>query len=51
MLMVFIVNNIRLRRRALGLTMKELAAAVGVSEGAISHYEIGRREPDPDMLA
>lgn len=44
------MNNIRLRRRALGLTMKELAAAVGVSEGAISHYEIGRREPDPDML-
>lgn len=44
------MNNIRTRRRALGLTMKQLASAVGVSEAAISHYEVGRREPDPDML-
>lgn len=30
--------------------MKQLGAMVGVSEGAISHYETGRREPDPVTL-
>ena len=44
------MDKMRIRRRALGLTMKDLAACVGVSEAAISHYETGRREPDPDML-
>ena len=44
------MNRIRERRRALSLTMKKLASAIGVSEGAISHYETGRREPDPDTL-
>lgn len=44
------MNNIRIRRRALGLTMKQLASIVGVTEAAISHYETGRREPDNDML-
>lgn len=42
--------RIRELRRSLGLTMKELGSIVGVSEGAISHYETGRREPDHDML-
>ena len=44
------MNNIRTRRRALNMTMKQLASIVGVTEAAISHYETGRREPDPDML-
>ena len=44
------MNNIRTQRRALNMTMKELAAIVGVTEAAISHYETGRREPDPNML-
>lgn len=44
------MNNIRARRRILGLTMKQLANIVGVTEAAISHYETGRREPDNDML-
>lgn len=44
------MNNIRTRRRILGLTMKQLATIVGVTEAAISHYETGRREPDNDML-
>ena len=44
------MNNIRTRRRILGLTMKQLANIVGVTEAAISHYETGRREPDNDML-
>ena len=42
--------KIRELRRSLGMTMKELGSIVGVSEGAISHYETGRREPDHDML-
>lgn len=42
--------RIREVRRAAGLTMKQLGAMVGVSEGAISHYETGRREPDPLTL-
>ena len=42
--------RIREKRRAMGMTMKELGRLVGVSEGAISHYETGRREPDPEML-
>lgn len=44
------MNNIRTKRRLLNMTMKQLAAKVGVTEAAISHYETGRREPDPDML-
>lgn len=44
------MNRIRERRKALDMTLKQLASVVGVSEGAISHYETGRREPDPDML-
>lgn len=44
------MHRIREKRRSLNLTMKDLAKIVGVSEGAISHYETGRREPDPDML-
>lgn len=42
--------RIREKRRAMGMTMKELGRLVGVSEGAISHYETGRREPDPEMI-
>lgn len=42
--------RIREKRRAMGMTMKELGRLVGVSEAAISHYETGRREPDPGML-
>lgn len=44
------MNRIRERRRALNITIKQLAEIVGVSVGAISHYETGRRAPDPDML-
>lgn len=45
------MNNIRETRRKAGLTMKQLGKMVGVSEAAISHYETGRREPDPGMLS
>lgn len=43
-------NRIREIRKALGLTMKELGAMVGVSESAISQYETGKRQPDNEML-
>lgn len=45
------MNRIRERRRELDITIKQLAETVGVSVGAISHYETGRRAPDPDMLS
>lgn len=44
------MNRIREKRKALGLTLKQLGAVIGVSEGGMSHYETGRREPDPDTL-
>lgn len=34
-------NNLALIRRARGLTQKELAAALGVTQGFISKYENG----------
>ena len=30
--------------------MKELAALLGITEGAVSNYENGRRQPDLQML-
>ncbi|MCQ4042997.1 helix-turn-helix domain-containing protein [Streptantibioticus rubrisoli] len=38
-------------RRALGITQEELAAAAGVTQGALSRYEQGTREPDGDVVA
>jgi DNA-binding XRE family transcriptional regulator len=38
-------------RHALGLTQAEIAAKANLSEGCISHYEIGRREPGLRNLA
>jgi repressor LexA len=34
-------NRLRERRKELGLTMKEVASAVGVSEGTVSRWESG----------
>ena len=42
--------KIREIRKKCGLTMKELAERVGVSESAISQYETGRRQPDYETL-
>lgn len=41
---------IREYRQRLGLTMKELGDKVGVSEGAISLYELGKRKPNYEMM-
>lgn len=43
-------NRIRSLRKARGITMNELERIVGVVESTISHYEVGRREPDFETL-
>lgn len=43
-------NNIRIARKAKGLTMKELGTRIGVAESTISQYENGKRQPDNNML-
>lgn len=43
-------NNIRIARKAKGLTMKELGARVGVAESTISQYENGKRQPNNATL-
>lgn len=40
-------ETVRARRKELGLTLEEVAAIVGVTPGALSHIESGRRLPDP----
>lgn len=40
-------DTIRARRKELGLTLEDLAGVVGVTPGALSHIESGRRLPDP----
>lgn len=44
------VLRIRELRKAVGISMKALGEAVGVSESAISQYETGKRHPDYDIL-
>jgi transcriptional regulator with XRE-family HTH domain len=39
-------GTIRARRKELGLTLEEVAEIVGVTAGALSHVESGRRLPD-----
>lgn len=45
-------NTMRLReiRKKQGMTAQVLAEKLGVSQGAISHYETGRRKPSIDMV-
>jgi Zn-dependent peptidase ImmA (M78 family) len=38
-------------RRACGYTQEELAAKAGVTQAALSRYETGRRDPEPEVLA
>ena len=37
-------------REKRGLTQDELAAKLGITRAALSHYETGRRQPDYDTL-
>lgn len=44
------VDGIREFRKAAGLTQKQLAEKVGLSEQAIRMYELGKREPSVDVI-
>ncbi len=44
------MKNLREIRKEYGMTMKELADKIGVSESAISQYENGKREPGYETL-
>lgn len=45
------MNNLRyIRKTKTQLTMKQLGELVGVTESAIYNYEVGKREPDYEML-
>lgn len=43
-------KRIRERREELGMTTKELANAMGVSQAAISNYELGLNNPKTDIM-
>ena len=43
-------DNIRRYRKAKGFTQAQLADAVGLTEGAIRHYESGIRAVRPELL-
>ena len=43
-------DNIRRHRKAKGLTQAQLADAVGLTKGAIRHYESGIRAVKPELL-
>lgn len=43
-------DNLKTIRKARGLTMKQLADLIGLTESSISQYEAGRRQPDNEGL-
>ena len=45
-----VAQGIRRSRKAAGLTQKQLAERVGLSEQAIRMYELGKREPSDDVI-
>lgn len=44
------MDKLRQIRKANGITMKQLAVAIGVAEASISFYETGKRQPDIETL-
>jgi Zn-dependent peptidase ImmA (M78 family)/transcriptional regulator with XRE-family HTH domain len=47
----FVGARLELARTLRGLTLNDVARAVAVSFGLISHYENGRKQPSPDVTA
>lgn len=43
-------KNLRLARTRLGKSQMEVAQDIGISNAALSNYELGYREPDLDTL-
>lgn len=43
-------NRLKQKRKIAGLTQKQLAEKVGLSEQAIRMYELGKREPSADVI-
>lgn len=43
------MSNLKKIRKRLGISQSVVAVSVGVSQGAIGHYENGRRTPDIEM--
>lgn len=44
------MNNIRMARKQVGMTAKQLGEAVGVTDAAISQYENEKRQPSFEVL-
>lgn len=44
-------NRLRTARKAAGLTQKEAAATIGVTESTYCGYETGKRRPDPMKIS
>lgn len=43
--------EVRRRREQMGLTVADLAPLCGITPGALSHIELGRRRPSPPVFA
>ncbi|WP_427838888.1 helix-turn-helix transcriptional regulator [Actinobacillus pleuropneumoniae] len=43
------MNKILIFRKEIGLTQMELANEIGITQGALGHYEQGRRKPSLAM--
>ena len=44
-------SRLKTARKELGLTQVEAAKLLKISNGTIANYEVGKREPDLEMLA
>jgi transcriptional regulator with XRE-family HTH domain len=44
------MKRLKLLRKDKGITQPELAVILGVSKGAIGHWEVGRREPSLEKV-
>lgn len=43
------MNNVLPIRKHLGMSQDEFGKAIGVSQGNVSHYELGKQEVSPEV--